>query len=192
MNPREYLGENKSYVLVAALAFTVSVVAGYFYSLVNPGFAEMGMSQFQDSFSWITELHPMLILGIVFLNNAIKAFFALVLGVAFGLIPLGFLTLNGVMMGLVAYHISNTRGWAYFLAGVGPHGVIEIPMLILSAGIGIRLGYRAFDTIRGKQVNLKREVKRAIVFYAKIILPLLLLASAVEAILTPLVLSLII
>lgn len=189
MNNEKYLHENSAYILIAALAFVGSALAGYYYSAMNPEFASMGMNQFETSFGWIKGLGPLTILLIVFLNNAIKAFFALILGLGFAIIPIGFLTLNGIMIGLVSYQISNSMGWTYLLAGIGPHGIIEIPMLILSAAIGIRLGHLALITILGEQTNLKEEVRKAVRFYSRLILPLLLLASAIEALITPLIIS---
>ena len=81
------------------------------------------------------------------------------------------------------------EGLLYFLAGVVPHGVIELPTVLMSIGIGFRLGYLLALTFFGEKVNLAQEIRIAIHFLVRWITPLLFLAAAIETFITPIVIS---
>ena len=67
-----------------------------------------------------------------------------------------------------------------------PHGVIEIPMILLSSAVGLRLGRSLLDKIKGRG-SLGAEVRRGLTLYVSVVLPLLLLAAVVEVYVTPIV-----
>jgi stage II sporulation protein M len=72
----------------------------------------------------------------------------------------------------------------YLMGGLLPHGIIEIPMVVISAAIGIRLGLKGLASLKGEQVYLKEEMITGIKFFFYWIMPLLFIAAVVETFLT--------
>jgi stage II sporulation protein M len=136
------------------------------------------------------EWNPLLIMGYILLNNVAKSLGALLLGVAIGIPPIFFIAVNGFTLGLVAYDVEQTMGVGYVLAALIPHGVVELPAVILSSAMGIRIGIRVIERLRGEGGSVKAEMRRCLKGYAVRVLPLLIVASALEVSITPAVVGL--
>ena len=78
-------------------------------------------------------------------------------------------------------------GWKFVLGFVLPHGIFEIPAILLSGALILPLGARFAAPNTGGSIF--EDLVRSLADWAKImlavIIPLLLLASLVEALLTP-------
>ncbi len=183
----EYLYSLRMYILAILGIFILSLVLGMIVSLKNPGLSENYFENFGKSFSWIKTLNPIAIMFIIFFNNAIKSLLALVLGVGFGIIPILFVAGNGIILSMLADVVSRQHSALFVVAATLPHGIIEVPMVLISAGIGLRLGHVMYLSLRGVQTDIKLELKQGIRFYWRIIVPLLFLAAAVETFVTPLI-----
>jgi len=77
------------------------------------------------------------------------------------------------------------------LAAIIPHGIIELPMVILSVAIGLRLGQQAMYAIMGRGVRIKDELVKGIYVFMYWIMPMLFVAAMVETFITPLIASLV-
>lgn len=183
----EYLYSLRKYILAVTGIFILSLIIGLLESLNNPGLSENYLEMLQKSFGWIKTLNPLLITLVIFLNNALKSLLALVLGIGFGIIPLLFVAGNGIILSILADLVSRQQGALFVVAALLPHGIIEIPMILISAGIGLRLGHVMYLSMKGANADLKQELKQGVVFYMKRIVPLLFLAAAVETFVTPLI-----
>lgn len=119
--------------------------------------------------------------------------------VLLGIIPYLFLPylsliINGGIIGAaLAMIVSNMGnvGIITFLASIIPHGIFEIPAIILSFALGVSLCIFLMDKIR------KKPTTPTNVFFTNLIktfvfvcIPLLLVAGVVEAYVTPLVMEL--
>ena len=84
---------------------------------------------------------------------------------------------------------ARTSGPVYVAAAILPHGIIELPMILLSAALGTRLGMMTFSRIKKEVSNedILSELKRSISFYFRWILPLLFIAAVIETLITPIV-----
>jgi len=109
----------------------------------------------------------------------------MLLGVIFGLIPLLFIVVNGFIIGIVLYVSSMKIGTWTTIMLIVPHGVIEIPALILGCSYGLWFGKMLIWKMRGKKVSIKGCMKYLITNYIKIILPMLVVAALVETYITP-------
>ena len=79
----------------------------------------------------------------IFLNNAIKSVAVIVLGALLGIMPAIFLLMNGMVLGLVV-SLAAAQGADLFelvVLGLLPHGIIEIPAILVAAGFGMQFGY---------------------------------------------------
>ncbi|RZB29314.1 MAG: stage II sporulation protein M [Candidatus Argoarchaeum ethanivorans] len=186
-NDMQYLRTLGSYFLAIIVIFIISLAAGYCYPFYFPEEATASFEDIGGMFEWITALHPVLLMLAIFANNALKSFAALLLGLGFGIIPVLFVASNGFIVGLVVNLSSKTEGLLFTVAAITPHGIIEIPMILLSAAIGLRLGCLMFSVIKGKTADIKYEVKKSVTFYLHWIMPLLFLSALIECFITPLV-----
>lgn len=116
----------------------------------------------------------------IFLNNAEVATMAYVLGLFFGIMPVIVVAFNGLMLGVfVTYFVrSDVIGIREAILGLLPHGIIEIPAILLAATSGVLL-YKAL--LRGGGSRMAME---SLKMYA-ISLGMLLLAAFIEAFITP-------
>ncbi|MDD2666097.1 MAG: stage II sporulation protein M [Methanocellales archaeon] len=187
-----YLSYLKGYILFVSLIFVLSILMGYWYFSLDMAFATQTSADISEMFAILESLHPLIIMVIIFLNNSIKCLIVLLLGIGFGLVPLVFLTYNGFLIGVVVLMTERIEGTLYVLAAIVPHGIIELPMVLLSAAIGIRLGHDLWSALMGKKADIKKDFKKGMLFYMHWILPLLFLAAAVETFLTPLIVIMVI
>lgn len=79
----------------------------------------------------------------IFFNNAVKSIMVMLLGAFFGILPAFFLLMNGLALGFVVTAAGSEGGNVLDLIvrGLLPHGVIEIPAILIAAGFGMQFGY---------------------------------------------------
>jgi len=183
----EYLTLSRKYIFIMTGIFIISVIVGLVASLKDLGLSQNYLDMLKESFGWIKDLPPVGIMLVIFLNNAIKSLLAILLGAGFGIIPVLFVAGNGVLLGLVASQVSSEKGTLFVLAAILPHGIVEIPMVLVSSGLGLRLGYLMYSYITGKKTDLRFELMQSLRIYIRIVVPLLFLSAVVETFVTPLV-----
>lgn len=131
--------------------------------------------------------------SVLFVNNATAAFSALL----WGLVPFAELTVlplgvNFFLIGVFgAYYCQSGAGAATYLVGILPHGIFELPSLILFCAAGLYLCSRVSARVSGdKSISLLLTLSELSRLYLCVIMPLLLIAAAVEAYITPQLLAL--
>jgi stage II sporulation protein M len=177
----EYLLSLKSPFLLCLAMFMVSFAFGFIFSNRIPG----DLEDFFGELPSLEEVGPLFLMLFLLINNALKAFLWMSLGIFFGIAPLFFIALNAFILGLVAHSVSQTLGPFFVFIAIAPHGVIEFPTTMLSAAVGVKFGYSLINRIRG-QGSLIMELKKGLNLFLRRILPLLLLAATVESFVTPL------
>jgi stage II sporulation protein M len=127
----------------------------------------------------------------ILINNVVALSIAFVLSPILCIVPVASLLGNGWLIALAFSAALEQESLGYVLAGILPHGVIEIPALLLALAAAIRFGSSLIVAV------FKRE-KRAQVIpvlvesarYLGIALLLLPAAALVETFITPLLLGL--
>jgi stage II sporulation protein M len=183
-----YLKSIRVFIGITVLIFLVTAVMGYFAAAADSALAANWMNEL-EMFKWILSLNPLLIMLAIFLKNLLACAMSVLLGLGFGLVPLLVLTSNGFMIGVVSYSIIHKQGLLYLIAGIVPHGIIELPTILLGISLGFRLGYLLALTILGEKVDLAGETRIAVHFLVRWFLPLLFLAAAIETFITPFAIS---
>lgn len=177
------------YVLIITFVFFGALFVGYTSAANFPNMADTLMEGFSTRFAPLLAMPPLFIMLGIFLNNAFVSLLFLVLGLALGVLPVLFIAFNGYIVGVLSYIVSQERGLLFIFLALLPHGILELPMVFLSAGIGLRLGHQVFSALIGRPTEIKKEFKEGLRFYFRWILPLLFLAAIVETFITPLILS---
>lgn len=181
--------ELKKYFISVTIAFVFFVAYGYLGAKNNLEEARLMVDEIRNEFSFVKDLSPIAIFFIILINNSVKAFLVVISGFLFGLIPLIFLAINGLILGFISYIVSQSEGIGLVLAGILPHGTLEIPAVILAISYGFWLGYKFYRMLRYKEI-FKKHLIYSIKFFFKIIFPLLFLAAIVETFITPIIINL--
>ncbi len=174
-----------AYFVVLLIIFGLATFAGYQTAKSNPEQAKRFLSQFSSELGFIKLLPPTIIFAIIFLNNSIKAFIAMILGLFFGLAPVFFVFINGYIIGIVVYVVGLRMGLKKVAMMLIPHGIIEIPAIILACSYGLWLGKIFLKRVRGERISIRSCIDRAIHSYMRTVIPMLLIAAFIEAFVTP-------
>ncbi len=185
-----YVWDLRLYLLAVIAIFTLFFILGYVAAITIPEIGQTIMSSFSEEVSPLKQLSPLSLMLGIFANNAIKCLLVIVLGLAFGIVPAFFMLANGLILGIVVGVTMARTSLLYVLAGTLPHGVIELPMVFISAAIGMKLGVLALKALFGKKEGLLDKVTEALSIYFVWIFPLLLLSAFVETFLTSTILYL--
>lgn len=90
-----------------------------------------------------------------FILNNTPPFLASILGaLTLGVFTFFVMTLNGLIVGNIAVAIGGEVGYGLVAALLIPHGIFELTALLVGAGIGFRLVYRAGERVLGKRPTL--------------------------------------
>jgi stage II sporulation protein M len=121
----------------------------------------------------------------IFLNNTIKALLVIVGGTTLGIFPVIFLLANGAAVGFAMYASVRSRGILTALLAILPHGIFELPAVLLATSMGLLLGGCAIKRLfRAGETTITSELAVALRFFARIIVPLLFVAALVESFVT--------
>jgi stage II sporulation protein M len=180
----QYLKDLRKEIVIVALLFVLSAAIGYVVAIMHPEVVMQSLEELEGLVDLLKNLSPLEIMFLIFLNNSIKSLFVLVLGVFFGVVPLLFIAYNGYFLGIFSHKILMEQSLLYLAGGLLPHGIIEIPMVVISAAVGIRLGLKVIAAFKGESVSLKEEMITGIKFFFYWIMPLLFIAAVVETFIT--------
>jgi stage II sporulation protein M len=169
------------YVVILTGVFIAATLAGFYAPI--PGKREL-LGDLMASFGPYLELSPWKMFFFILLNNSVKSFMVMLAGILFGLIPMFAVATNGYILGIA--YLFASRGFGYVKAAkmVLPHGVLEIPAVILSAAYGVWLGVTFARRIRQRNlVGFGDQVRHAIRMFLLVAFPLFILASLIETVL---------
>ena len=187
----KYIKDLKFYILLSSLIFLSAILSGYIFAQNFPKETQEIIKELEEFFSASEKMTSLEMFLFIFENNVIKLFTVVLLGIFAGLIPLLSVWANGMILGIFAQIISQELSWSFLVVGILPHGIIEIPVLILSVAIGIKMGKIAIWRIFGGEKNFRKEFTKAIKFYILVLVPLLFIAALIEAFITPVLLEMI-
>ena len=128
---------------------------------------------------------------IIFINNAIKTLGIIFLGILLGLPTLLFIGLNGFILGGLGSALESVNGWRYVIASFVPHGVIEIPVILLAAAFGFTVGMESLKWLIRRESQVKLQLSNGLKVYVRWILPGLAIAAIIEVLVTPLLMGLV-
>ena len=171
--------------------FFASAALGYYHSLSNPPAAMAQVETLSKEFSFVKSLPLPAIFLLIFANNSIKAIISTVAGTFAGIFPVCFVAINGYIVGVVYCVKGEQIGYFKALMYLLPHGVIEIPAILLACSYGSWLGVRFVKKVRGENVDFGKDFRRALRACLRNVIPLLFVAALVETFVTPVVVRLV-
>lgn len=185
----------RAYRLTLALSLFCLIIGGalgYEVQQREPKLVEALIEQLQGLTERITELPRFFQAQIIFLNNLRVSILMLLLGGIIPFIPLLIIFFNGMLIGIMAAYlgVNQTMATGTFLLSLLPHGVFEIPAILLSSAVGVVLGTRnwlKWLDIR-ESPGFLQNMKNGLSFLPVILL-LLLIAALIEVSISPYLLS---
>jgi stage II sporulation protein M len=179
----------KRWVLVAIAVFGIGLIIGL---VPPPTIADLISEELAVLEELGAEIVPFDILTalLIFGKNAVAVLVSFALSPVFLLTPIMALALNGVLVSFVSVSVAQEESVGYVLAGLLPHGVLEIPALIMAQAAALSFGFAAMTAIFNKEKrplvgpNFKKNFR-----YVLIALVLLFPAAIIETFLTPLLLK---
>lgn len=117
----------------------------------------------------------------ILLQNVTTSFLILFSGVLIGIIPIFSMGSNGFILGVMYRHAAEMSGYSKAALKVLPHGVFELPALLIAASYGLWLGVMVVRRMRGKESGLLRvQIEHAFRRYFVVVFPLLIIAAGIE------------
>lgn len=128
----------------------------------------------------------------IFLNNSIKSVLVLFSGILFGILPVVFLAINGMVIGFLLNLVESNGGdlGELIFKGLLPHGIIEIPVILIACAYGLALGGLVIRSMtsgerRGSGMSAQwKEFWRKSLTASVWIVLLLLVAAGIESTIT--------
>jgi len=179
-----YFRKIEKYVFLAGFIFVFFVLTGYSLSSKDPLISQKVLSNLNPIVDFLFQLSKTEIFFVIFINNSLKTFVSIILGIGFGIFPFLLLAINGFIFGAIFFYFEP---FTFFIA-VAPHGVLELIAVFFGSGIGLYLG-SIFTKSKRKKINLKQEIYLGCKFFLIFILPALFLAALIETFITPLVIT---
>lgn len=177
----------KKCIIVAIVLFISSLLLGLVAPANISGFISKDVAALQEFSSFLTSFPPIVFALLIFVKNASTLILSFILSPFFCLIPILALVINGCLIAFLSPAVIQEKSLYFLLAGILPHGIFELPALIIGEAAAISFGTMIILALftRKKRILLLPELKQDIK-YLIIALGLLLPAAFVETFITPL------
>jgi len=175
----EYLKKIRNYVLFSLVLFLIFVIVGFGFPIF---FKEQIIRLISDLIKQTEGLGAFGLIRFIIANNIQSSFFGVIFGVVFGIFPLMIIIVNGYILGFVANQAAMVNG-SLVLWRLLPHGIFEIPAIMIAVGAGFRLGMFLFTSGEKNWKRFKKEFINALRIFILIVIPLLVVAGIVEGLL---------
>lgn len=156
------------FILMSAIGFAI----GPYLSFLDDSLKEI--------IEKASDLYGLELVFFIFLNNLISALLGFFLGIFLGIFSALNAVLNGLVLGYVLRKVYDLTGVLEFWK-IAPHGIFEIPALVIALGLGIRLGMFPFTKKPGKE--LSERFFSGLKTFVAVVIPLFLIAAIIEGIL---------
>lgn len=173
------------FLLPTIIIFLSALFFGIYTALTNSEATTEVLDELGQFAELFVDLSSWQLMLVIMVNNVLKSFVALIGGLLFGIPPFMYLLINGNVLGLLSAHLVATgTPLAEVLILLVPHGIIELTGFLLASSYGFLLGFRMYRRTRFKE-SLRPHIRLALRAFVYIIAPLLVIASLVEAFITP-------
>jgi len=168
----------KPYILILTIIFAAAFLAG---TLVPAPVRNEATKAFQFVVDNYRGLEGGKLFFAILLQNVTTSFLILFSGVLIGIVPIFSMGSNGFILGVMYRHAAEVSGYSKAALKMLPHGVFELPALLIAASYGLWLGMTVVQRMRGKEsTRLRFQIEHAFRRYFTIVFPLLIVAAAIE------------
>jgi stage II sporulation protein M len=174
----EALMRTKNFILISFALFVFGIIIGFVIYHLSPGneFFSLILKELENIGVEFGEKNTIEMIVFIFLHNLQAVAMSIISGIIL-IFPVIFMLVNGMTIGFFL----GAAGNPLILIAIIPHGIFEIPALVISAAMGMRLGFVIMMPEKGKtRFECAKEVSRDIGKILILIIPLLLIAAVIE------------
>ncbi|HUU08129.1 MAG TPA: stage II sporulation protein M [Dehalococcoidales bacterium] len=178
------------WLLGATFLFVAGTVIGTLPFTGVIDFSTEGIATIKQFGDILTSLPAPVIALVIFMKNTSALLLSFALSPMLCLVPVLALTINGLLLGSLSAIVAQQESLGFVLTGLLPHGVFELPALIIGEAAALSFGAAAILAIfrrRERELllpNLKQNLK-----YLLLAIGLLIPAAIIETYVTPLLLG---
>jgi len=178
----------KKWLLLATGIFVASMIVGLLLPIDT--FPEGMNTDFDELAQLLDDMSPGAVFFFILFRNSSVLLLSFVFAPGFLMAPFLALAVNGGVLGLVVSLVVQEESLGFLLAGLLPHGILEIPAFLIAEAAAMSFGLAALVAIFKKEArprlmpNLRKNFR-----YLTIALLLLLPAAAIETFITPLLID---
>jgi len=141
----------KRWIFAAIFLFGVGLVFGLATPAGTVSLLAEDIAALKELGDFLASLPLALVVVIIFLKNASVLLLSFVFSPIFCLLPILTLTVNGWLLAFISVIVSQEKSLGFVLAGLLPHGVFELPALILGEAAALSFGAMAVILILKKE-----------------------------------------
>ncbi len=139
-NTLRYLKKTSVFAIITFIAFiTVAILSFLIAGFIPDSISMKILEYFQNLIEQTKGMNFLQLFFFILQNNLKASFIGMILGIFLGIYPIVVLVVNSFVIGFVSYEVTQISG-PYQILKLLPHGIFEIPALIISIAIGIKLG----------------------------------------------------
>jgi stage II sporulation protein M len=178
----------KKWVIISSVLFSL----GLLFGVLSPGIDALAsldyLMEIADSTATLSSFGLFLF---IIINNVFKMILSFVLSPLLCIFPILSLVMNGWIISNVGHLFAEQYSVGFFMLGILPHGIIEIPAFIIGQAAALSLGSMAIAAvfIQEKRPELFQNLRKNLK-YIGIVIVLLIIAAGIEAFITPSILGL--
>ena len=183
----KFVKDSRKYIYFAIWVFILFILIGLLFPA--PAFFDSYIIDIlKELINKTSGLSLFELIGFIFRNNFLVSVISIILGVLFCFVPIIIGISNGYLLGYVFRTILVKLGLVsggLSLWKILPHGIFELPAIMISLGIGIRLGVSFFSSLNDSpKKNSFKNFFESFILAVKtlffLILPLLVIAAIIE------------
>ena len=180
----------KRWVFIAIFLFAIGLIFGSTASDGMAGFMSEEIAALEELTTFLSSLPPALLALFIFIKNVSALLISFVFSPIFCLAPILALVVNGWLLSFVSALVIQEKSLGFVLAGLLPHGIFELPALIIGQAAALSFGAMAVLALfkREKRSQLLPSLRQNL-RYLMIALALLLPAAIIETYITPLLIT---
>ena len=176
----------KPYLYFVCSLFLVSSFVGY---LAPYQYQQEIAKKLLTYFSPLQSSNQFQVFITIFLKNYISTLLTLLLGLFFCICPIIFLIINGYTVGNLISFASSKIGIYNIGLAIIPHGIFEVPAVLIASSYGLWWGVKNYRKFRYKE-SFRDDFSLPIKKYINIVIPLLFFGALVETFITPIIIRL--
>jgi len=171
-----FIKESRNFIYIVLIVFSLFFLLGYFIR-VPENIAQLILEFIGELLRRTEGMSYAELTSFIFFNNLQSSFFGMIFGVVFGIFPVITIVSNGYLLGFVSSSAVQSEGF-FILWRLFPHGIFELPALIISMGLGLKIGTFIFQ--KKKMEFLKNYLWNSLRVFLFVIIPLLFIAAIIE------------
>ena len=141
----KYLKRSRNFIYIIIGLFFVFCLVGFFIP-ASSSLSEQILKFIYELIEKTKDMSQGELIGFIFFNNLQSSFYGMIFGVFLGVFPIIAAIVNGYLLGFVSSMSVENLGGGVLLKLI-PHGIFELPAVIFSIGIGMKIGVEVVSSV---------------------------------------------